>query len=205
MRWAASKVQTGFLESFGGYPAREGEGGGRGRSDRWREELPLFSVAKGARKRGVPAVPEWLKRATGPGGPLEAKRGHLYFEELGDGAGVFSARVRSEAMREALVVGDVVVLRSAGKSGVKLGRDEGVGRANAVAQTRVDVPDDSVWVVQVNGSEPALVRVRYYAAGGEWHVMLQADNPVESGYPRIVTRQDEVTFWARVIGFAKEG
>lgn len=205
MRWAASKVQAGFLDSFGGYSGREGESGGRGRSDRWRGELALFSVAKGVRRRGAPSAPEWLQRATETGGPLEANREHLFFRELGDGAGVFSARVRGDAMREALVVGDVVVLRAAGKDGVKLSRGEGVDRTNAVAQTRVDVPDDSVWVVQVNGEEPTLRRVRYYSAGAEWHVMLQADNPLEPGYPRIVTRQDEVTFWARVIGFAKEG
>jgi len=205
MRWAASKVQAGFLEGLGGYSSRELEKGERGRSDRWREELPLFTVAKGVRKRGVSSEPEWLRRATAPGGPLDSNPGHLCFKELGDGTGVFSARVRCEAMREALVPGEVVVLRSAGKSGLKLCSGEGVVRANAVAQTRVDVPDDSVWVVQVNGEKPTLARIRYYAAGGELHVMLQADNPLEPGYPRIVTRQDEVTFWARVIGFAKEG
>jgi hypothetical protein len=204
MRWAASKVEAGLLESFGGQGGRGGmEGRGIGR--KWKEGLPLFGVSGGARRRGVSGLPEWLVRATGAEGVLEVCGQRLQLRGLEGESGVFCARVRGEAMQESLVAGDVVVLRAAAGGGIKLERCEGSGRANAVARTRVDVTDDSVWVLQVNDEAPTVRRVRYYAGGGEWHVMLQADNALEPGYPRIVTRQDEVTFWARVIGLVREG
>jgi len=147
----------------------------------------------------------WLDLAAGTGGPLERCKEYLYFRELSDWQGIHSARIRGDSMRDTLKPGDIVVLRAMGESGLKLPSLASGAEKNPFARLRVDVPDDSIWVLSINAEEPTLKRVRYFVSGADWHLMIQADNPLEPGYPRVVTRHDEVTFWARVIGIAQEG
>ena len=199
IRWAASKVSSplGLLSVSRILPAEP-----RPLPVSHRDELAVFTISRRQRK-GVGA-PLWMNLAAGPAGPLERCKEFYHFTELPDTENTHCAKVRGESMRETLQPGDVVVLRAGGETPLKLS-PLGLGaEKNPLTRLKVDVPDDSIWVLQVNGEEPTLKRVRYYVAGADWHLMIHADNPMEPSYPRVITRQDEVVFWARVIGVAKE-
>ena len=204
IRWAASKVRLPVLAEAvpAQYAGRIVPLEARPVAASRREELAVFTVSK--RRKGALA-PHWLDLAAGAGGPLERCKDYLYFQELPDWQGIHSARIRGESMKDTLRSGDIVVLRAMGESGLKLPALASGAEKNPFARLRVDVPDDSIWVLSINAEEPTLKRVRYFVSGADWHLMVQADNPLEPGYPRVVTRHDEVTFWARVIGIAQEG
>jgi SOS-response transcriptional repressor LexA len=202
IRWAASKVSSplGLLNVAN--VARFLPVEPRPMAMSRRDELAVFTIARRQRK-GVGA-PHWLNLAAGPGGPLERCKDYYHFEELPDTESIHSARIRGESMKDTLHPGDVVVLRTVGDAPIKLPTLSHGVEKNPLTRLKVDVPDDTIWVLQINGEEPTVKRVRYYIAGADWHLMIHADNPAEPGYPRVITRQDEVTFWARVIGVAKE-
>jgi hypothetical protein len=201
IRWAASKVSSRVdlgLLSLGRILPVENRPLPAGR----RDELAVFTISRRQRK-GV-GSPHWMNLAAGPGGPLERCKDYYHFKELPEGENIHSAVIRGESMQDTLHPGDVVVLRVVGESPIKLPPLNSGVEKNPLTRLKVDVPDDTLWVLQINGEDPTIKRVRYYAAGSDWHLMIHADNPLEPGYPRVVTRQDEITFWARVIGIAKE-
>lgn len=118
-----------------------------------------------------------------------------------------AALIKGDSMLETLHDGDCVILDSFGEQGEKLTPLSCEDAKNPIDRLRAKVPDDSICVLSVNDHNDLTVkRVRYARqSGSNWHLLMLADNPHEKGYPRIISRSDDVIFWARVVGIAGAG
>jgi transcriptional regulator with XRE-family HTH domain len=167
-----------------------------------RSSLQIFPYARRA-MRGTKPVQGWAHLAAGPGREVERAETPIYMfdDRLPADCGWF--KVHGDSMIETLRDSDVVVVRDLGQRGIvlpPLGPDSPKAPLAALKQR---VPDRSIAVLSIDGSELTVKRVNYNAKGNHWHLTLTADNPYTPHFPYVLAREDEITFWALVIGVGR--
>ena len=69
------------------------------------------------------------------------------------------------------------------------------------------IPHGSMAIIDLNEEGLSVKRLHFQQnEGGDWSLILEADNRAwahDSGYPRHLRREDELTVYARVLGLAK--
>ncbi len=115
--------------------------------------------------------------------------------------GICLTVIKGTSMSPALRDGDTAVL-SYHDHTVELpplGKDE---QRATLDHMRSLVPDNSIIVFRINHEPPAVKRIKYRHKE-KWYVELGADNEawgLENNYPRLVSHEDHLYIYARVIG-----
>ncbi len=178
----------------------------RARRRNTRADFPVFSLTTVKPRPKAKALPHYLNVAAGPSRVLEACHDLGYVREW---AGTLhSGTVLGDSMLDTVRPGDRIALEPYnGGEGVKLSRLPG-NLQNPVQVIKQHVPEDSICIVSLDTDpdDVTLKRIKYQAhADGSWYMKIEADNPDVSvfGHERsyTVSRKDEVTFWARMVGF----
>ena len=165
-----------------------------------RDELAVYRIAKEAKGH---KLPQWLNLACGPGMELEKSPDFIYVEMPGRVKGIHSAVVRGDSMTDTLSPGDIVILEEFNGGEIKL-EPLGDDPKNSYRMLQARIPDEAICVISINRDPPTLKRVIYDTSRGaaDWTLLFVADNALE-WKPRPVGRNEEITFWAKLIGLAK--
>jgi hypothetical protein len=170
-----------------------------------RADYSVYSI-----KRKGPADPEglpsWFNLAAGPGGYLERSEDLWIIPKLSRAQGINLAIVRGDSMAETLKPGDMILLQNLnGGDGVRLPSLEPGQQKTPVENFKRAVENDHIYALSLdNGQTVTIKRVTYQIAkGGRWHIIIEADNRAEFK-PYLVREEDEVIFYAKMIGFGKE-
>lgn len=168
-----------------------------------RHELAQYHIQRiGKRQSSARGVPAWLNLAAGPGGPLELTENMIYFRELPDRNGWHSAVIRGESMAPTLLPGDVVLLDELNHGrGLELpALEHGAPKSNFHEICRI-IRRDEIYVISIDDEDPTIKRIKYsFENADNWHLIIDADNNAEPGYPYTVPRRKKIVFWARLIG-----
>ncbi len=165
-----------------------------------RAELANFTlVPQGPAKQRVHG---YHGLAAGPGRELERCEDIFYVREMSSCRGYAYARVRGDSMLQTIRPHDAIILQEFDPPH-KLDAIGKTDARNPINILRSEVPNDTIWIVQIEDDAPTLKRVRYVTRSrpDDWTLMIEADNrDVWEAYP--VPATQTVRFWARLKGLA---
>ncbi len=153
---------------------------------------------------GTRAVPGWIGAAAGNSREVERAAEPIYvYEKLPPDHRYFT--IHGNSMINTLRDGDVVIVKDLGQKGLSLPPLRPNQPKTPVDAVKRIIPSNSIAVLSIDYSGLTVKRVKYATKpNNNWHLMLIADNTSLDDYPYPVPRDEEVTFWALVIGIAKK-
>jgi hypothetical protein len=110
--------------------------------------------------------------------------------------------IHGESMVDTLHDGDVVVVRDLGPNGIVLPPLSKQKSRTPLPRMKQFIPDLSVCILSIDSSDITCKRIRYDGNDHNWHLLVVADNTTTPGFPTVVKRETEITFWAVVEGVA---
>lgn len=164
-----------------------------------RSELATFPITSEAGP-GIAQIPRWEAVAAGFGEDLQKSEEFTYIRELPYWQGVHSVLVRGDSMEDTLHPGDLILVQPFPNGGIEL-PPRGTDPKNSKKQLQRLVPDDELYILNLNDSGPTVKRVQYHG-DLDWKLLIVADNGLYR--PKPVTAQDKVVFYAKVIGIGEK-
>ncbi len=171
-------------------------------TDYWRQRLKIVHYSTEKAPRTVP-VPGWSGLAAGPGRDVEPEN-PIFMEAAKVKKDTRFFIVRGDSMFPTFKDNEIITVRDLGAGGLVLPPLARGASKSPLDAIKRQVPNDSACLISINNEELTVKRIRYAARSNQdWHLMIMADNPTYTDYPRPTGREDEVIFWAVVEGLAK--
>jgi len=167
-----------------------------------RGQLPEF-LYRAEPSSGFRPLQGWLGVAAGESREVERAEEPIYVhEKLPADHRYFT--IHGDSMIETLQDKDIVVVKDLGEHGEILPALRPGKPKTDPARVKQKIPDKSIALLSINYEGLTVKRVKFMEEAGNWHLLLMADNLDTPGFPKLITRDKDVIFWALVVGVAKK-